>query len=108
MEYPMENKNRRHSRLSVGVGLFLTCLVLTTIIGLFGGLLISNYTHNNYVMYAEKVDTVSAQGEVQREIVASSEEAAAKPDTEAANAAADTQQADAKAGSVSAFKETGA
>ena len=108
MEYPMENKNRRHSRLSVGVGLFLTCLVLTTIIGLFGGLLISNYTHNNYVMYAEKVDTVSAQGEVQREIVASSEEAAAKPDTEASNAAADTQQADAKAGSVSAFKETGA
>ena len=56
MEYPMENKNRRHSRLSVGVGLFLTCLVLTTIIGLFGGLLISNYTHNNYVMYAEKAE----------------------------------------------------
>ena len=37
MEYPMENRSRRHSRLSVGVGLFLTCLVLTTIIGLFGG-----------------------------------------------------------------------
>ena len=51
MEYPMENRDRR--RMSVGVGLLLTCVVLTTIIGLFAGLMISNYTHNNYVMYAE-------------------------------------------------------
>ena len=42
MEYPMENRTRRQGRLSVGLGLFLTCIVLTTIIGLFGGLLISN------------------------------------------------------------------
>ena len=54
MEYPMENGNRRQGRLSVGVGLFLTCLVLTAVVGLFAGLMISNYTHNNYVMYAER------------------------------------------------------
>ena len=55
MEYPLENRKRQ--RLSVGVGLFLTCLVLTAVIGLFAGLMISNYTHNNYVLYAEKADT---------------------------------------------------
>ena len=35
MEYPMEHTGRR--RLSVGVGLFLTCLVLTAVVGLFFG-----------------------------------------------------------------------
>ena len=67
MEYSMENKNRRHSRLSVGVGLFLTCMVLTTVVGLFAGLMISNYTHNNYVMYAEKAETAPVQRELVRE-----------------------------------------
>ena len=57
MEYPMERRGRR---LSVGVGLFLTCLVLTAVVGLFAGLMISNYTHNNYVMYAEKADAAPA------------------------------------------------
>ena len=46
MEYPVENRKRQ--RLSVGVGLFLTCMVLTAVVGLFAGLMISNYTHNNY------------------------------------------------------------
>ena len=45
MEYPVESRKRQ--RLSVGVGLFLTCMVLTTVVGLFAGLMISNYTHNN-------------------------------------------------------------
>ena len=67
MEYPMENRDRR--RLSVGVGLFLTCLVLTAVVGLFAGLMISNYTHNNYVMYAEKAEAAAPapQKELQRE-----------------------------------------
>ena len=91
MEYPMENKNRRHSRLSVGVGLFLTCLVLTTIIGLFGGLLISNYTHNNYVMYAEKAEEAPVQREVLQENPAPSEEAEAKVETKADTVAAFTE-----------------
>lgn len=67
MEYPMENRDRR--RLSVGVGLFLTCLVLTAVVGLFAGLMISNYTHNNYVMYAEKAEAAALvpQKELQRE-----------------------------------------
>ena len=65
MEYPMEHTGRR--RLSVGVGLFLTCLVLTAVVGLFAGLMISNYTHNNYVMYAEKADAAPALQELQRE-----------------------------------------
>ena len=86
MEYPVENKKRQ--RLSVGVGLFLTCLVLTTLIGLFGGLMISNYTHNNYVLYAEKTDVAPAQREVLREaptaIPAATGEAEAKADTVAA------------------------
>ena len=60
MEYPMENREPR-KRLSVGMGLFLMCLVLTTVVGLFCGLMISNYTHNNYVMYAEKAETASVQ-----------------------------------------------
>ena len=67
MEYPVENRKRQ--RLSVGVGLFLTCLVLTAVVGLFAGLMISNYTHNNYVMYAEKAEAAAPvpQKELQRE-----------------------------------------
>ncbi len=69
MEYPMENGNRRQGRLSVGVGLFLTCILLTAVVGLFAGLMISNYTHNNYVMYAEKAEAAAPvpQKELQRE-----------------------------------------
>ena len=63
MEYPVENRTRR--RMSVGVGLFLTCLVLTAVVGLFAGLMINNYTHNNYVLYAEKAE---ASAPVQREL----------------------------------------
>ena len=65
MEYPVESRKRQ--RLSVGVGLFLTCMVLTTVVGLFAGLMISNYTHNNYVMYAEKAETAPVQRELMRE-----------------------------------------
>ena len=65
MEYPVESRKRQ--RLSVGVGLFLTCMVLTTVVGLFAGLMISNYTHNNYVMYAEKAETAPVQRELVRE-----------------------------------------
>lgn len=57
MEYQMEHTDRRQGRLSVGMGLFTMCLVLTAVVGLFAGLMISNYTHNNYVVYAEKADT---------------------------------------------------
>ena len=69
MEYPMENGNRRQGRLSVGVGLFLTCILLTAVVGLFAGLMISNYTHNNYVMYAEKAEAAAPvpKKELQRE-----------------------------------------
>ena len=69
MEYPMENGNRRQGRLSVGVGLFLTCILLTAVVGLFAGLMISNYTHNNYVMYAEKAEAAAPvpQKDLQRE-----------------------------------------
>jgi serine protease Do len=65
----MENGNRRQGRLSVGVGLFLTCILLTAVVGLFAGLMISNYTHNNYVMYAEKAEAAAPvpQKELQRE-----------------------------------------
>ena len=96
MEYPVKN-NRRHQHLSVGVGLFLMCLVLTTVIGLFGGLMISNYTHNNYVMYAEKADTAPA---IQREAAQSA------PAVPAETASADAE-AETKADAVSAFKESG-
>ena len=89
MEYPVENKKRQ--RLSVGVGLFLTCIVLTTIIGLFGGLMISNYTHNNYVMYAEKAEEAPVQREVLQENPAPSEEAEAKVETKADTVAAFTE-----------------
>ena len=99
MEYPMENKNRRQ-RLSVGVGLLLTCVVLTTVIGLFAGLMISNYTHNNFVMYAEKAETtVPVQREVKQE---AQREAAAT-----AAPALTTAEPEAAAGAVSAFKESG-
>ena len=64
MEYPAENRSRRQGRLSVGLGLFLMCLVLTAVVGLFGGLMISNYTHNNYVLYAERADTAPVQREL--------------------------------------------
>ena len=90
MEYPVENKRR--NRLSVGVGLFLTCIVLTTVIGLFGGLMISNYTHNNYVMYAEKAETAPVAHELQRE-------------TATAAPSQNSSEAEAKAGTVSAFAE---
>ncbi len=96
MEYPVSNKKRQ--RLSVGVGLFLTCIVLTTVIGLFGGLMISNYTHNNYVIYAEKTEEAPVQREVQRETA---------PAEEAPDAKSNVETADATAGNVSAFKETG-
>ena len=99
MEYPMENGNRRQGRLSVGVGLFLTCILLTAIVGLFAGLMISNYTHNNYVMYAEKTETAApARQELRREsnVIAST--------------AAPTQtngDTEAKVGTVGAFSESG-
>lgn len=91
MEYPVENRKRQ--RLSVGVGLFLTCILLTTVVGLFAGLMISNYTHNNYVMYAEKAETAPVQ---QRELVR--ENATAAP-------AQNSGESEAKAGAVSAFAE---
>lgn len=50
MEYKQEK-----NRLSVGMGLFLCCIILTTLIGLFAGLLISNFTHDNYLMQAPDV-----------------------------------------------------
>ena len=97
MEYPMENRTRRQGRLSVGLCLFLTCLVLTAIIGLFGGLMISNYTHNNYVMYAEKADTDT---QVSREALA--------PAVTAVPAQSSGEgEAQAQAGTVSAFSEGG-
>ena len=92
MEYPVENRKRQ--RLSVGVGLFLTCMVLTTVIGLFAGLMISNYTHNNYVMYAEKAETAPVQ---QREVLRES--------TATAVPAASDTEAEAKAGTVASFGE---
>ncbi len=88
MEHPVENKRRQ--RLSVGVGLFLTCIVLTTLIGLFGGLMISNYTHDNFVIYAEKADPAAPAREVQQE---------------AAVPAPDDGEAGTKAGNLSVFFE---
>ena len=99
MEHPETNRARRQGRLSVGVGLFLTCLVLTTIIGLFGGLMISNYTHNNYVMYAEKAETAPVQRELQQ---AAPEPTQVGGESEAK---ADSNAADAKAGTLAAFAE---
>ena len=99
MEHPETNRTRRQGRLSVGVGLFLTCLVLTTIIGLFGGLMISNYTHNNYVMYAEKAETAPVQRELQQAVP---EPAQAGGESEAK---AESNAADAKAGTMAAFAE---
>ncbi len=97
MENPMENKRRRQGRLSVGVGLFLTCLVLTAVLGLFGGLMISNYTHNNYVMYAEKAETASVQKQLQQAVPS----AAAEPTLTAG-------ESEAAVTTASAFKEAGA
>ncbi len=97
MEYPMENRDRR--RLSVGVGLFLTCLVLTAVVGLFAGLMISNYTHNNYVMYAEKAEATAAeQPQIQREsnvVVATATPTATEEPTET------------KAASLGSFSDSG-
>ena len=90
MEYPVENRKRQ--RLSVGVGLFLTCMVLTAVVGLFAGLMISNYTHNNYVMYAEKAETAPVQRELVRE------NATAAP-------AQNSGESETKAGAISAFAE---
>ena len=92
MEYPVESKKRQ--RLSVGVGLFLTCMVLTAVVGLFAGLMISNYTHNNYVMYAEKAEDAPVQ---QREVL--------RERTATAVPAAGDTEAEAKAGSVASFGE---
>lgn len=92
MEYPVESKKRQ--RLSVGVGLFLTCMVLTAVVGLFAGLMISNYTHNNYVMYAEKAEDAPVQ---QREVLRES--------TATAVPAASDTEAEAKAGTVASFGE---
>ena len=100
MEHPAENRSRRQGRLSVGLGLFLMCLVLTAVVGLFGGLMISNYTHNNYVLYAERADTAP----VQRELAQAPAEAP-EAKTDDANDAADA--ASATAGTVSAFRESG-
>lgn len=100
MEHPAENRSRRQGRLSVGLGLFLMCLVLTAVVGLFGGLMISNYTHNNYVLYAERADTAP----VQREL-AQAPAAAPEAKTDDANDAGDA--ASATAGTVSAFRESG-
>ena len=99
MEYPAENRSRRQGRLSVGLGLFLMCLVLTAVVGLFGGLMISNYTHNNYVLYAERADTAP----VQREL-AQAPAAAPEAKTDASDAG---DAASATAGTVSAFRESG-
>ena len=99
MEHPETNRARRQGRLSVGVGLFLTCLVLTTIIGLFGGLMISNYTHNNYVMYAEKAETAPVQRELQQAVP---EPAQAGGESEER---AESNAADVKAGTMAAFAE---
>ena len=99
MEHPETNRTRRQGRLSVGVGLFLTCLVLTTIIGLFGGLMISNYTHNNYVMYAEKAETAPVQRELQQAVP---EPAQAGGESEEK---AESNAADVKAGTMAAFAE---
>ena len=96
MEHPMENRSRRQGRLSVGLGLFLTCIVLTTVIGLFGGLMISNYTHNNYVMYAERAEA-AAEAPVQRELPVESVPSSAP--------ASSVSEPEAKAGTVSAFNE---
>ena len=98
MEYPGESRKRQ--RLSVGVGLFLTCILLTAIVGLFAGLMISNYTHNNYVMYAEKSGTApavrqEAQQELRREAAATAAPALTGGETEAA------------AGAAGAFREIG-
>ena len=93
MEYPVESRKRQ--RLSVGVGLFLTCMVLTTVVGLFAGLMISNYTHNNYVMYAEKAEDAPVQ---QREVLRESSLPAASGETET--------KTEAKAGTMASFSET--
>ena len=97
MEHPAENRSRRQGRLSVGLGLFLMCLVLTAVVGLFGGLMISNYTHNNYVLYAERADTAP----VQRELAQAPAEAPEAKTDDAGDAASAT------AGTVSAFRESG-
>ena len=102
MEHPAENRSRRQGRLSVGLGLFLMCLVLTAVVGLFGGLMISNYTHNNYVLYAERADTAPVQRELAQAPAAAPE---AKTDASDAGDAADA--ASATAGTVSAFRESG-
>ena len=100
MEHPAENRSRRQGRLSVGLGLFLMCLVLTAVVGLFGGLMISNYTHNNYVLYAERAETAPVQREL-AQAPAAAPEAKADDVNDAADAASAT------AGTVSAFRESG-
>ena len=97
MEHPAENRSRRQGRLSVGLGLFLMCLVLTAVVGLFGGLMISNYTHNNYVLYAERADTAP----VQRELA---QAPAAAPEAKTDDASDAGDDASATAGTVSAFR----
>jgi len=104
MEYPEATQNRRRGRLSVGVGLFLTCTVLTTIIGLFGGLMISNYTHNNYVLYAQKAEAAPIQRELQQPLVSDPAPTQGAAESEAQ---ANSQQTNAQAGNVSSFSETG-
>mgnify|MGYP007113982043 FL=1 len=57
---------KKKNRLSVGMGLFLTCIVLTTLIGLFAGLLISNFTHDSYLTAdrgSQEQQTVQSQPE---------------------------------------------
>ena len=103
MEHPAENRSRRQGRLSVGLGLFLMCLVLTAVVGLFGGLMISNYTHNNYVLYAERADTAPVQRELAQAPAAAPE---AKTD-DASDAGDAADAASATAGTVSAFRESG-
>ncbi|MBQ7755130.1 MAG: trypsin-like peptidase domain-containing protein, partial [Clostridia bacterium] len=61
--------------------------------------MISNYTHNNYVMYAEKAETTPVQRELQQTVP---EPAQAGGESEAK---AESNAADAKAGTMAAFAE---
>lgn len=86
-------------RLSVGLGLFFTCLVLTTVVGLFGGLMISNYTHDNYVLYAQRETPAVAEA-----VPETAGETAAAPEAEEKS---QSVEAAISAGTVGTFSEGG-
>ena len=86
-------------RLSVGLGLFFTCLVLTTVVGLFGGLMISNYTHDNYVLYAQRETPAVAEA-----VPETAGETAAAPEAEEKS---QPVEAAISAGTVGTFSEGG-